>query len=110
MKKKKKKNRLKFFKRVKNILTGKKEGKYVWREYVDSQTGEKYYSNGVITTWNAPKIFDKQKQLPSSSSSNSVGETKSFWTEYEDPTTGKYYYSDGVTTTWKKPKLFMTNY
>lgn len=37
----------------------KKKGKNGWREYTCPNTGDKYYSNGTITTWDKPAEFDE---------------------------------------------------
>ena len=36
----------------------KKKGKNGWREYTCPNSGDKYYSNGTITTWDKPAEFD----------------------------------------------------
>lgn len=110
----------------------KKKKRKGWREYTDFTTGNKYYSDGVTTTWDRPADF-VEKSSPARSSlgspnaaaaaSESVRDAgvesneteskdkkkrkrKKGWREYTDKTTGKKYYSDGVTTTWDRPANF----
>lgn len=40
----------------------KKRRKKGWREYTCPNTGNKYYSNGTITTWDKPAEFEDQNQ------------------------------------------------
>jgi hypothetical protein len=39
----------------------KKKRKKGWREYTCPTTGNKYYSNGTITTWDKPAEFDEAR-------------------------------------------------
>ena len=40
----------------------KKRRKKGWREYTCPNTGNKYYSNGTVTTWDKPAEFDDENQ------------------------------------------------
>merc|ERR1712086_1091703 len=52
-----KKKLKKSLKRVKGSITSSnnKSNNKIWDEYTDSTTGNKYYFDGVVTTWDKPK-------------------------------------------------------
>jgi len=62
-----------------------------WRMYIDGDqhTGRKYYSNGLVTTYDRPRDFVEPKE--------------GVWREFQDWKSGHSYYSNGVITTWTKP-------
>lgn len=62
-----------------------------WRMYIDGDqhTGRKYYSNGLVTTYDRPRDFVEPKE--------------GVWREFQDWKSGHTYYSNGVITTWTKP-------
>jgi len=74
-----------------------------WKEYTDLSTGEKYYSDGVTTTWNKPVNFSRDYSPVTTICDDTKSKANKGWREYVDRNTGKKYYSDGTNTTWEKP-------
>ena len=79
-----------------------------WKEYTDLTTGEKYYSDGVTTTWIRPVNFSRGNSPVTTNHDEVKTKTskrgkKKGWRKYIDQNTGKPYYSDGITTSWEKP-------
>jgi len=62
-----------------------------WRMYIDGDqyTGKKYWSNGLVTTYEKPKDFKERKE--------------GVWCEFQDWKSGHMYYSNGAITTWTRP-------
>lgn len=59
-----KKKLKKSLKRVKGSITSSsnKNNNKIWDEYTDSTTGNKYYFDGVVTTWDKPKTGKIRKE------------------------------------------------
>lgn len=80
-----------------------------WKEYTVLITGEKYYSDGITTTWIRPVNFSRDNSPVTTTSCNDTSVkankrgAKKGWREYIDQNTGKPYYSDGINTSWKNP-------
>jgi hypothetical protein len=74
-----------------NFDLEKQQAPQPWRMYIDGDqyTGTKYWSNGLVSTYEKPKDFVERQE--------------GVWCEFQDWKSGHRYYSNGVITTWTRP-------
>lgn len=100
-----------------SLNSSKKKKKREWKEYIDQNTGKKYYSNGVSTSWVKPdgfvvasgggeSTYTEACSDAAITSSASIARKLTRWREYTDVSSGKKYYSNGISTTWDRPENF----
>lgn len=100
-----------------SVSSSKKKKKREWKEYIDQNTGKKYYSNGISTSWDKPdgfvvasgggeSTYTEACSDAAITSSASIARKLTRWREYTDVSSGKKYYSNGISTTWDRDNFF----